>query len=106
MQKTLYDMMREADYMEEDAFSPDDWMEDQRKTDKERYELIAGERRLRAAILVGLTSVAAIVKKFSEEHSMVLSIIENIQRDNLLFLPLSRLPYVLTECLCCSKFIC
>ena len=37
MQKTLYDMMREADYMEEDAFSPDDWMEDQRKTDKERY---------------------------------------------------------------------
>lgn len=32
--------------------------------------------------------------------------IGNIQRDNLLFLPLSRLPYVLTECLCCSKFIC
>lgn len=30
-------MMREADYMEEDAFFPDDWMEDQRKTDKERY---------------------------------------------------------------------
>ena len=30
-------MMRDADYMEEDAFSPDDWMEEQYKTDKERY---------------------------------------------------------------------
>jgi len=54
-----------------------------RKTDKERYELIAGERRLRAAILVGLTTVPVIVKKFSDEQSMVLSIIENIQRHNL-----------------------
>ena len=30
-------MMREADYMEEDAFDPDEWMEDSAKTDKERY---------------------------------------------------------------------
>ena len=54
-----------------------------RKTDKERFELIAGERRLRAAILVGLTSVPVIIKKYSDEQSMVLSIIENIQRHNL-----------------------
>lgn len=54
-----------------------------RKNDKERYELIAGERRLRAAILVGLTTVPVIIKKFSDEQSMVLSIIENIQRHNL-----------------------
>lgn len=54
-----------------------------RKTDRERYELIAGERRLRAAKLVGLTSVPVIIKRFSDEQSMVLSIIENIQRHNL-----------------------
>ena len=54
-----------------------------RKTDKDRYELIAGERRLRAALLVGLTSVPVIIKRYSDEQSMVLSIIENIQRHNL-----------------------
>lgn len=54
-----------------------------RRTDKERFELIAGERRLRAAKLVGLSVVPVIVRKFSDEQSMVLSIIENIQRANL-----------------------
>ena len=54
-----------------------------RRTDKDRFELIAGERRLRAAKLVGLTTVPVIIKKFSDEQSMVLSIIENIQRHNL-----------------------
>lgn len=54
-----------------------------RKTDKERYELIAGERRLRAAKLVGLSSVPVIIKKYTDEQAMVLSIIENIQRHNL-----------------------
>ncbi len=37
MSKTQYDLMREADYLEEDAFYPEDWMEDDAKTDKERY---------------------------------------------------------------------
>ena len=54
-----------------------------RRTDKDRFELIAGERRLRAAKLGGLTTVPVIIKKFSDEQSMVLSIIENIQRHNL-----------------------
>ncbi len=35
--KTLYDMMRDADNMEEDAFFPDDWMEDREKSSKEKY---------------------------------------------------------------------
>lgn len=35
--KTLYDLMRESDNLEEDAFFPDDWMEDSPKTDKEKY---------------------------------------------------------------------
>lgn len=54
-----------------------------KQIEKDLYELIAGERRLRAAKLIGLTTVPVIVKKFSHEESMVLSIIENIQRHDL-----------------------
>lgn len=54
-----------------------------KQIEKDLYELIAGERRLRAAKLIGLTTVPVIVKKFSREESMVLSIIENIQRHDL-----------------------
>lgn len=54
-----------------------------KQTDKDTYELIAGERRLRAAKLIGLSSVPVIIKRFSREESMVLSIIENIQRHDL-----------------------
>ena len=35
--KTQYDRMREADYCEEDAFFPDDWMEERKRTKKEEY---------------------------------------------------------------------
>lgn len=35
--KTLYDMMRDADNMEEDAYFPDDWMEEREKSSKEKY---------------------------------------------------------------------
>ncbi len=54
-----------------------------RKLDAERYELIAGERRLRAATLIGLKSVPVIVSKYSDDDSLVLAIIENIQRHDL-----------------------
>ena len=37
MYKTQYDLMREADNMEEDAYYPEDWMEESTKTDKEKY---------------------------------------------------------------------
>ncbi|MBR4892868.1 MAG: ParB/RepB/Spo0J family partition protein [Clostridia bacterium] len=56
-----------------------------KQIEKDLYELIAGERRLRAAKLIGLATVPVIVKKFSREESMVLSIIENIQRHDLTF---------------------
>jgi ParB family chromosome partitioning protein len=51
--------------------------------DKDRYEIIAGERRFRAATLAGLTSIAAIVKKISNHEALELAIVENIQRADL-----------------------
>lgn len=47
------------------------------------YELIAGERRLRAAKLAGLTKVPAISVEFTDEQMMEISILENVQRENL-----------------------
>jgi ParB family chromosome partitioning protein len=53
-----------------------------RKID-DKYEIIAGERRFRAAKLAGLETIPAIVKEFDDRDSFSLSIIENIQRENL-----------------------
>lgn len=50
-----------------------------------KYELVAGERRLRAARLVGITKVPCIVNEISESDSAVFAIIENLQRQNLDF---------------------
>jgi ParB family chromosome partitioning protein len=48
-----------------------------------RYEIIAGERRFRAAELLGLTSVPVIVKEVKDEHAIAMALIENIQREDL-----------------------
>ncbi len=54
-----------------------------RKSQAKGYELIAGERRLRAAKLAGLSVVPAISVEFTDEEMMEISILENVQRENL-----------------------
>lgn len=54
-----------------------------RKTAKENYEIIAGERRWRAAHKAELTAVPVIIKEIPDEAAMAIGLIENIQRENL-----------------------
>ena len=53
------------------------------KKKEDNYEIIAGERRFRAAKLAGLEKVPAIVKDITDEESSRIAIIENIQRKDL-----------------------
>jgi ParB family chromosome partitioning protein len=49
----------------------------------EKFEIIAGERRWRAAQLAGLHEVPAVVRKLDDQSAMCLALIENIQREDL-----------------------
>lgn len=53
---------------------------------EEEYELIAGERRLKASKLAGLDVIPAIIVEMSDEDSAVVALIENLQRDDLNFI--------------------
>jgi len=50
---------------------------------KPKYEIIAGERRWRAAQLAGLHEVPVVIKTYSDEEAIAVSLIENIQREDL-----------------------
>ncbi len=49
----------------------------------ERYEIVAGERRWRAAQLAGLNEVPVLVRSIPDEQALAMALIENIQRENL-----------------------
>jgi ParB family chromosome partitioning protein len=48
-----------------------------------RYEIVAGERRWRAAQMAGLDTIPAVVKEIPDEAAIAMALIENIQRENL-----------------------
>jgi ParB family chromosome partitioning protein len=48
-----------------------------------QYELVAGERRYRAAALVGLTEVPVVVRELSDTEALQLALVENLQREDL-----------------------
>ena len=54
-----------------------------RKISSNKYELVAGERRLRAAVMAGLKEIPAIVININDNDSAVLALIENLQHEDL-----------------------
>lgn len=57
-----------------------------RNKGNEEYELVAGERRLRASKLAGRATIPAIINNMSDESSAVLALLENLQREDLNFI--------------------
>ena len=54
-----------------------------RKSEKNKYELIAGERRLRAVKILGIKKIPAVIKSISDESAAIYALLENVQRENL-----------------------
>src|SRR5699024_11661734 len=54
-----------------------------RRKDDEQYEVIAGERRLRAAKLLGWEKISAIIRALSDKETASIALIEHIQREEL-----------------------
>jgi ParB family chromosome partitioning protein len=90
------DLIRPNRFQPRETFSEEDLQElgDSIKTqgvlqpllvrkDDAGYELIAGERRLRASKRVGLTQVPVVIKRVADDQLLEISLVENIQRENL-----------------------
>lgn len=54
-----------------------------KKSSIKGYEIIAGERRVRASKMAGLTKIPAIIRDFSDDEMMEIALLENLQRENL-----------------------
>ena len=54
-----------------------------RRASQSEYELIAGERRLRASVMAGLKKVPCIIVKCSDKESAIFALLENLQRSDL-----------------------
>lgn len=54
-----------------------------RPVDSEQYEIIAGERRWRAAAIAGLSEIPALVRDVPDDSALAMALIENIQREDL-----------------------
>lgn len=54
-----------------------------RPVGEDRYEIVAGERRWRAAQMAGLAEVATLIREIPDESALAMALIENIQRENL-----------------------
>ena len=50
---------------------------------EDRFEIVAGERRWRAAQMAGLSEVATLIREIPDESALAMALIENIQRENL-----------------------
>ncbi|MCX8000903.1 MAG: ParB/RepB/Spo0J family partition protein, partial [Leptospiraceae bacterium] len=57
-----------------------------RKMSSNTYELVAGERRLRAATMAGLKEIPAIIVNVDDNDSAVIALIENLQREDLTYM--------------------
>ncbi|MGA0555143.1 ParB/RepB/Spo0J family partition protein [Larkinella sp. VNQ87] len=70
-----------------------------RQLGRDQYQLIAGERRLQASKLIGLTHVPAFVRQANDQQMLEMALIENIQRENLNSIEIA-LSYqrLITEC--------
>ena len=60
-----------------------------------RYELVAGERRLRAAKKIGLEQVPVIIIDITDKDSAAIALLENLQREDLNFLEEAMLTIIL-----------
>ncbi len=60
------------------------------KNEKEKYTIIAGERRYRAAQLAGLSKIPAIIRDMETKEASLIALVENVQREDLNFLEEAR----------------
>lgn len=70
---------------------------------EKRYEIVAGERRWRASQKAGLSDIPALVREFSQEESLAVALIENLQREDLNPIEEARGMRELQERLTCNQ---